>query len=787
MSYKVVFMRKSAAARAVALTKNRDQFALRALLFSGLFVLVITAFATSAIAQTFRFSSITVEGNNRIEYGTVLTRAGLAENQGYSAAELNDAYQALIGSGLFESVEIEPNGARLNIVVVERPTINRITFEGNSRINTDDLRALVTSEQGRVFNPLKVEQDAAAITAAYSAKGRVAATISPKIIRQSDNRVDLVFEIIEGGIVEIERLSFVGNSDFSDTRLRRVLETKQAGVFRFLVQKDTFVADRIAFDRRVLTDFYQSRGYVDFRILDVEAELTRDRGSYFLTFLVEEGQQYNFGDITVRSEYPNVEADDFSSALRIRAGDTYSPTDIDNDIARLEILATDKELDFLRVEPVVNRNAENLTLDIEFVLKRGARVFIERIDIEGNTATLDKVVRRQFDAVEGNPFNPREIREAANRIRALRFFSYDDVSARTGSADDKMVIDVTLQERPTGNVSFGGNYNTATGLSAIASYTETNFLGRGQALDFSYSRGESNSRFSLDFAEPAFMGRDARLGLSLGNYVTDNENALYDTAILSFSPSLGFKIADDARLNLRYRLAQEDLTDVDAGASQVVIDEAALGKLTTSAFGYALTYDNRSNGLNPDAGLRIRLDQEYAGPGSDNNYIKTSGLATAQTTVLDDRVTLKATVEGGLLSYISGNSRVTDRYFMGSQVMRGFAPNGIGPRDDTTGDALGGNRFAVARLEALFPIGLPEEYGISGGLFYDAGSLWDIGITPPVGTTVNHNDFALRQVVGASLFWTTPIGPLRFNWTETISKETGDIDQGFELTVSTEF
>ena len=204
MSYKVVFMRKSAAARAVALTKTRDQFALRALLFSGLFVLVITAFATSAIAQTFRFSSITVEGNNRIEYGTVLTRAGLAENQGYSAAELNDAYQALIGSGLFESVEIEPNGARLNIVVVERPTINRITFEGNSRINTDDLRALVTSEQGRVFNPLKVEQDAAAITAAYSAKGRVAATISPKIIRQSDNRVDLVFEIIEGGIVEIE-------------------------------------------------------------------------------------------------------------------------------------------------------------------------------------------------------------------------------------------------------------------------------------------------------------------------------------------------------------------------------------------------------------------------------------------------------------------------------------------------------------------------------------------------------------------------------------------------------
>lgn len=780
-------MRKSAAARAVALTKNRDQIKLRVLLFSGLFVAILAAMTSSALAQNFRFSSITVEGNNRIEYGTVLTRAGLAENQGYTAAELNDAYQALIGSGLFESVEIEPNGARLIIVVVERPTINRITFEGNARLNTADLRALVTSEQGRVFNPLKVEQDAAAITEAYSVKGRIAATITPKIIRQSDNRVDLVFEVIEGGVVEVERLSFVGNSEFSDTRLRRVLETKQAGLFRFLVQKDTFVADRIAFDRRVLTDFYQSRGYVDFQILDVEAELTRDRGAYFLTFLVEEGQQYSFGDVSVRSEYPNVSADDFSNVLRTRSGDVYSPTSMDNDIARLEILATNNELDFLRVEPVVNRDPETLTLDVEFVLKRGARVFIERIDIEGNTATLDKVIRRQFDAVEGDPFNTREIREAANRIRALRFFSQDDVRARTGTSEDKMIIDVKLQERPTGNVSFGGNYNTATGISAIASYSETNFLGRGQALDFSYSKGESNNRFSLDFTEPAFLGRDAALGLSLGRYVTDNENALYDTSILSLSPSLGFAIADDARLNLRYRLAQEDLTDVDAGASQVIIDEEALGKLTTSAFGYALTYDNRRNGLNPDAGVRLRLDQEYGGPGSDNNYLKTSALASAQTTVLDDRVTLKATVEGGLLNYISGNSRVTDRYFMGTQIMRGFAANGIGPRDDATGDALGGNRFAVARLEAQFPIGLPEEYGISGGLFYDAGSLWDIGITPPGGTTVNHNDFALRQVIGASLFWTTPIGPLRFNWTETISKETGDIDQGFELTVSTEF
>lgn len=778
-------MRKSAAARAIAHAESRDRYSLRAWVLSTFFFVILALMASSAVAQSFRFTSIEIEGNNRIEFGTILAQAGIAENQSLSAAELNDAYQALVASGLFESVEISPSGSRLKIVVVERPTINRITFEGNSKIKSNVLTELVSSQQGRVFNPLAVERDASAITAAYSEKGRIAASITPKIIRRSDNRVDLVFEIVEGGRVEVERLSFVGNAQFSDARLRRILETKQAGIFRFLVQRDTFVSDRVAFDRRVLTDFYQSRGYVDFRVLDVETELTRDRGSYFLTFIVEEGQQFDFGNVSVRSEYPGVGADEYAKILRIKSGDLYSPTDIDNEIARLEILATDNQLDFLRVEPVVTRNAEDLTLDVELVLKRGDRVFIERIDIEGNTSTLDKVIRRQFDAVEGDPFNPREIREAANRIRALRFFATDDVSARAGSASDKMVIDVSLQERATGNVSFGGNYNTASGISAVATYKETNFLGRGQALDFSFQKGESNTRFSFDFAEPALMGQNTRFGLSMGRFQTDNENALYDTAITSFSPSLGFAIADDARLNLRYRLAAEDLTDVDGSASAVVVNEALAGQLTTSALGYALTYDNRSSGLNPDAGILVRLDQEYAGVGGDNNYLKTSAQATAQTTIVDDRITLKATLEGGLLNYATGNSRVTDRFFMGSQVMRGFAPNGIGPRDDTTGDALGGNRFAVARLEAQFPLGLPEEYGITGGVFYDAGSLWDVGET--FGETINYNDFTLRQVVGASIFWDTPIGPLRFNWTEALSKQTGDIEQGFELTVSAEF
>lgn len=777
-------MRKNAASRAVARAESRDRFILRAWVYSFVFLVFGILFASVAQAQNFRFSSIEVEGNNRVEYGTILARAGLEQNESYSAANLNDAYQSLVATGFFESVEFTPSGSRLKISVVERPTINRIAFEGNSRINNATIEALVKSQQGRVFNPLQVEQDAAAITEAYRTKGRIAASITPKIIRQSDNRVDLVFEIAEGGITEIERLSFVGNAEFSDQRLRLVLETKQAGFFRTLVQKDTFVADRIALDRRILTDFYQSRGYVDFRVLDVESELTRNRDAYFLTFTVEEGQRYSFGEISVRSEYPGVDADDFADRLRVKAGDDFSPTTVDDEIARLEIEATKAELDFLRVEPVVTRNAQTQTLDIAFVLKRGERVFIERIDIEGNTTTLDRVLRHQFDAVEGDPFNTREIREAAARIRALGFFSQSDINARPGSSSDKVIIDVDVTERATGLFTFGGNYNTATGISAIASYSETNFLGRGQEIDFSYSRGESNNRLKVNFAEPAFMGRDVRLGLSTGYYDTDNENALYDTSVANFTPSLGFAIGDDTRLNVRYNLSSESLTDVTS-TSAVLVAEEALGQLTTSSAGYTLTYDNRRSGLNPEAGVLLRIGQDFAGLGGDTSYLKTSARATAQTTVVDDRVTLKATVEGGLLHYFDGNSRVTDRYFLGTQLMRGFAPNGIGPRDDATGDALGGNKFAVARLEANFPIGLPEEYGISGGLFYDAGSLWDVG--EDHGATILYDDFTLRQVLGASIFWTTPIGPLRFNWSEVLDQQAEDKAQSFELTISTEF
>lgn len=744
------------------------------------------ALPSVAEAQQYRFSSVSIEGNQRIEPSTILSYAGIARGETVSAAQLNDAYQRVLSSGLFETVVIEPRGNRLVIEVTEFPTINRINFEGNRRIKDDALNAVIQSQARRVFNPSTAERDATQIAESYAVQGRVGATVNPRIIRRSDNRVDLVFEIFEGGVTEIERVGFVGNQVYSDARLRRVLETKQAGLLRAFVKKDTFVPDRIEFDKQVLRDFYLSRGYVDFRTTGVNAELARERDGYFVTFNIEEGQQFRFGQITTISEIPEADEAEFQDSLKIRPGVVYTPSLVENSIARMERLAIKKGLNFVRVEPRISRNDRDLSLDVEFVLVRGPRVFVERIDIEGNVTTLDRVVRRQFRIVEGDPFNPREIRESAERIRFLGFFRDADVQAREGSSPDQVIVDVDVSETTTGSLTFGGTFSTSTGPGAVVKYNESNFLGRGQKLGLAITTGTDNRQYSLNFAEPAFLGRDLRFGLDLSYIETDNQNAVYDTNLARFRPSFEFPVSENGRVQLRYTLDMSEMTDLASTAGALITAEAARGTEWSSALGYTYSYDTRRSGLNPNAGVLLEFGQDFGGLTGNNQYIKTTAKAIAQTKVLNEELTLRATLEGGLLNYISGSGRATDRFFMGSSVMRGFDPGGIGPREvnGATNDSLGGNSFVVARFEAEFPLGLPEEYGISGGLFYDVGSLWSLDQT---NADVINEGFKARQVIGASLFWKTPVGPLRFNFSRALSKETGDQEQTFDLSISTEF
>jgi outer membrane protein insertion porin family len=749
--------------------------------------------AGAAQAQTFRFTSFNVEGNARISDSAILTYAGIAPGTVVSGAQVNDALQRLQNTGLFEQVDIAPRGGTLVITVQEYPTINRITVEGNDRLNDEALLSTIQSVPRRAYSPSVAEQDANAIVEAYRVSGRLTATVTPRIIRLPDNRVDLVFEVAEGRVVETERLSFVGNRAYSDRRLRRVLESTQAGLLRQIISRDTFIAERLALDRQLLTDFYLERGYVDFRILSVTPELSRDRGAYFVTFNIQEGQSFDIGRITTISEIPGVEAAAYQDVIRIRSGATYSPRLIDNTIGRMEALASQQALRFVRVEPRVTRNDADLTLDVEFVISRGEPIFVERIDIEGNATTLDQVIRRQFIEVEGDPFDPRAIRQAADRIRAMGFFADVEVAARPGTTPDQVIVDVNVEEQPTGSLGFSASFSTDTGPGLAVTFSEENFLGRGQSLAFGFNTTEGSNAFNFSFIEPYFMARDLSAYFDAFYSQTTDQNRDFDTLDVGFLAGVNFPISEFGRLNVYYGLQQSELSGLSSNSSPILIAEQ--GKELKSYVGLQYAYDTRDTGLDPTRGVRLQFGGEFAGLGGDTEFFKTTVLAIAEQQVMREDVTLRASFEAGALDMLNDeNSRLDDRFMLSSRQMRGFEPNGLGPRDlgVPNKDALGGNYFAVIRFEAAFPLGLPDEYGISGGLFYDIGTVWGLNDTaggndPPQTSGIVDDSLYWRQSVGVSIFWDTVVGPLRFNFTYPFEFESYDLTRNFDLTVEARF
>jgi len=748
-------------------------------------ILMAMAPAGSAAAQV-KVTSVTVTGNQRIPAATILTYAGIKSGDAVTAGEIDDAAQRVLASGLFETVDMTPRGSGLVIAVQERPTINRISIEGNRRLKDEDLMKAIASQPQHVYSPSVAEADAAAIADAYTSAARISAKVTPRIIRRSENRVDLVFEVAESRVVENERVAFVGNRAFSDYRLRRVIRTKQAGLLRALIQSDTYVPQRTDLDRQLLTDFYTSRGYADFQVLDVSAVYSRERDATFLTFTVHEGQPFTIGRIDVTSEFPGLDVAQYRRALRIRTGQTWNPAAIDEQVSRLERLGLQQGYDFLRAEPKVTRNPRTLTLDVTFALVHGPRVFVQRIDIKGNATTLDRVVRRQFDTVEGDPFNPRAIRDAADRIRALGFFKSADVQTRQGSAPDQVIVDVNVEEQPTGSLTLGGSYSSDSGIGLSIGFSERNFLGRGQALTLDLQNGAQNNSSRFSFTEPAFLSRDLSLGIALASEATNYSNTAYQTRVTSFSPSLAFPVSENARLKIYYEFAKESIFDVSSDASPILLSEA--GSKFRSSVGYEYRWDLLHGGLNPRQGTILTFGQDFAGLGGDVKYVRSRVRALAQRDIWNDEVTVRAIFEGGIVTSIGGGgTRVTDRFFLGSGQLRGFTARGVGPRDTgaVQADVLGGNRYMSLRFEADFPLGLPEEYGIKGGVFMDNASLWGLDNTSGIATV--NDGFELRSSVGVSIFWTTPIGPLRLNFAKAIRSNPLDEKSVFDFAISTAF
>jgi outer membrane protein insertion porin family len=775
---------------------------IRGLATTFLFISAISVgLSGAAHAQTYRFTTVAVEGNQLIDDETIAGFARIARNRSMSASELNAAYQRVAGTGFFRTVDFSPSGSRLTIRVEEYPLISRISIEGNRRVNDEDLTGALQSRAGGVYSPAQVEADANTIAEIYAGRGRLAASVTPQLIERSGGRVDVVFQVAEGQVVEVERISFVGNRSFSERRLRNAISASQAGRLSTLFRSDNYNEQRVARDRQALQDFYLSRGYVDAQVLSGVTELSRERDGAYVTFTIREGQQYRIGALTVESQIAGIDAAPYQAAMTDMSGNLFTPTVLETLIQQIERVGYEAGQRFVRAEPQLTRNERSGVIDVAFTLIRGERVFIERIDIQGNVTTQDQVIRRQFHVAEGDPLNPRELREAAARIQATGYFSDVQVNPVQGSSPQQAVVDVRVDETTTGSLGFGLSYSTE-GPGGNLSYSESNFLGRGQALSVTLTTVPNAHSMALSFSEPALLGRDLALGLDVGLNTTTASAAgtfgngtRFGTEVLQFSPSLTFPVSEFGRLRVRGTISRTGITTPNPFQSVAPRIWQDRGTYVTSSVGFTYAYDTRNSGRDPDSGMVFRFGADVAGLGGDRNWARGTMLVGYQRRVMNGDVTLRAEFEAGAIAHQGGPSLVTERFNLSSSQMRGFDSYGMGPVGyglNGVRNGLGGNYFYVARLEAEFPLGLPAEYNMHGGLFLDAGSLW--GVDSPgtmcgggVTTSCVVDDNALRATAGFSLFWSSPFGPLRFNFATPLMSEDYDQVRRFDLSMASQF
>lgn len=790
----------------------------RAMAVAGLVALALLGAPAPAAAQDAPLirsvDSILIEGSRRLDDATVRAYLEVEVGQPATAAQINRSARRLLDTGLFEDVTIAPLGNSLLVQVREAPFINRVAFEGNDRLADDTLAAAVQSTSRAAFSRAVADRDARTILELYRRTGRFGATVEPVIIERDNDRVDLVFEIFEGRVTGIRSIDIVGNRIFSDRRLRDVLETRESGILGFFFGGDTYDPDRLELDKELLRRFYLDRGYADFRVLDATAELTADRRDFRVTFTVEEGERYDFGAVDIDSRLPDLDVEALRGVLTMSEGDIYSAREVDRSIDNLLFEVGQIGYAFIDIRPRARKDEEARTIDVTLEIAEGPRVYVERIEIEGNTRTVDRVLRRQFRIAEGDAFNAREIEAARGRLRALGFFSQVEVQAEQGSADDRAVVRAGVIEQLTGALSVGIGFSSADGPIGDLSITERNFLGRGQQVSLRFNVTGDQQAADFSFTEPALLDRDLATGFQIG-YVQLNRvsQSSFQETNIGFRPFVEFPIAEDQRLRLRYRISHDEIRDVTRPASPAIRQDE--GSALTSAPGLTWTMDRRDDPVEPSRGYVVEVRQDIAGLGGDTSYSRSVGRVKGWRSFGDERFVASLELETGALIAFGEDIRVTDRFFLGGDSFRGFARDGIGPRDTSTvslpvldrngnpvvppqrqrvrrDDALGGNYYAIARAEVSFPLGLPDELGVFGGVFADVGTLWgldkttftDFASRPPVSVD---DSAQIRAAAGVSLFVDSPFGPLRFNLAYPLLKESGDNTEFFRFTVGTRF
>ena len=740
--------------------------------------------------------SIRVVGNQRVEANTVASYLLIAPGDRYSDQRVDLSIKTLFATGLFADVLIEPGDGNMVIRVVENPIINRVIIEGNKALKTEKITDELEAAPRSVFTRSRVQADVQRVIDLYSQSGRFAAQVTPKVVQQPQNRVDLIFEITEGPTTGVRRINFIGNHEFSDRRLRKQLATKESIWWKVFGSNDNYDPNRLEYDREQIRTFYTDRGFADFRVVSAVAKLVPNQKDFYITFTVDEGEEYTWGDISVETELKTLNKDVLEAIVPIKSGRIYKSSDMEGAIDVLTFASGAAGYAFVDIQPQIKRNRDTKTVDLVFNMVEGPRVYIERIDIVGNTTTLDYVIRREMELVEGDAFNRILLDRSKNRVRALRFFEEVEITETQGSTPDRAIVEVKVTEQPTGELSFSAGFSSADRFLVDLSISQRNLRGRGQQLKFVIRASSNRQEIDLRFTEPRFLNRNLAAGIELFNITNDFfDEAGFRSKRVGSQATLAFRVTEFTTLQARYALRREtvDCTSTLERSNPQLCQRD--NNRLSSVLGYTFGWDRRNDPITPTRGFDMFFTQDFAGIGGDVKYLRSEFKASTYYGLFKD-VVASGKLSGGYITGWGGDSiQINDRFFKGSRTFRGFDNAGIGPRavqvtggtyDNQRLNALGGNAYGHAVAEVSFPL----FASLLGSVFVEAGTvglLDDEFLISNIDGVEIRDELAIRSVFGASIFWNSPFGPIRFDFTKPIAKEEFDETKSFQFNTSTRF
>ncbi len=741
--------------------------------------------------------AIRVEGAQRIEVGTVRSYMLLSPGDRFDADRVAGSIKTLYSTGLFQDVTIRRDGPTLVVHVVENPIVNRIAFEGNKKLSDEQLRAELMLKPRAVFTPALAAVDRQKILDLYAKKGRFDTRVDPKIIRLDQNRVDVVFEVFDGDVTLISRIAFIGNKEFSESRLGEIVNTREERWWRFLSSSDTYDPERLNFDKELLRRFYLKNGYIDFDVTDAKAELSPDRTAFFVTYTLKEGKRFRVSKVSIDSKLRRLSGDDLLGDLSIGAGDWYNADQITRDADAIEADVRSRGTAFVQVKPRVTRNKDNESVDLTFDVTEGPRVYIERIDISGNVRTQDKVIRREMRVAEGDALNPESVRLSRQRLIDLRYFEGVDMQPAPGTADDRAIMNTTVQEKATGEFTFGGGYSTDAGALVDVGLQERNLVGTGISAGINGILAQRRSSVDINVTDPYFLDRNLVAGVNIFYITTNNqETAQYNERRAGFALNAGYQFNEHLQQAWSYSFVSRDVYNIAPNSSFYILDQA--GQSTLSQLGQVLALDYRDSRIAPHTGFITRLGTDFAGLGGDANFVRTKLDGTYYIPL--DRFTnntdwgIAISAGGGYFFNLGKQERIIDRFFLGGENLRGFQIGGAGPHDPASGDSLGGRVLWNQSTELRFPLPVPSDLGLSGRVFADIGALSQGSFennrcpTAPGGVCPAIYDNAAPRVgVGFGVSWQTPLGLINVDLTPFVVKQKYDQTQVFRFGFGTRF